>query len=104
MDVELLFIDGCPNWREELDELRQILRTHGQPDEVSLVKVASREDAERLRFAGSPTVRVDGRDVDPNPPQTGFNIECRIYWVEGRAVRRPPHAWVIEALRNSENR
>jgi hypothetical protein len=65
---------------------------------VTLVNVDSAEDAERLRFVGSPSLRVDGQDVDPDAPIEGFNLECRLYCVGGRAVGSPPQEWIERAV------
>lgn len=102
MQVELLYFEGCPNWRAEFDELRNVLDELGCEEPVGLIEVRSAEDAQRLRFVGSPTVRVDGRDVDPDAPDAGFNLECRIYWVNGQAKGRPPREWVAAALRDAK--
>jgi hypothetical protein len=57
MNVTLQYIDGCPNWRTTYDRLREALRAEGMADiEPVLDRVESVEDAERLRFAGSPTI------------------------------------------------
>ncbi len=98
MDVDLLYFDGCPNWRETLDELREVMRGLGLKDEVRLVKVASNEEAAQVRFPGSPTVRVNGRDVEPEEPPTEFRLDCRIYWVDGWATGKPKREWLVDAL------
>ena len=98
MDIELLYFDGCATWRDTLADLRALLAEAGRDDEVRLVKVDTQDAAERLRFLGSPTVRVDGRDVESGIPAEGYGMECRIYWVDGRAAGSPPREWLARAL------
>ena len=86
MDIELLYFDGCATWQHTLADLRALLSESGRDDEVRLVKVDSMDAAERLRFLGSPTVRVDGRDVESAIPAGGYGMECRIYWVDGTSA------------------
>jgi hypothetical protein len=76
--VELLWFPGCPNWRETDGRLRAALALAGSDAEVVLVEVTTPEDAERLRFRGSPTVLVDGRDpfADEAAP---VGLSCRVF-------------------------
>lgn len=76
--VELLYFDGCPNWEVAQARLRDALVTIGVAELVDLVEVTSQEQADRLGFLGSPTVRVDGRDLFPQPG-AGFGLMCRVY-------------------------
>ena len=98
MDIELLYFDGCLSWQHTLADLQALLAEAGRDDEVRLVKVDTMEAAERLRFLGSPTVRVDGRDVESGIPAEGYGMECRIYWVDGKPVDTPPREWLARAI------
>ena len=98
MRVELLYFDDCPNWLSVLDEVNEVLAAEGVQEDVELVRIADESEAQRLLFAGSPTLRVNGEDIDPDVPQEGFNLECRIYWVGGRAAGKPPKEWIARAI------
>jgi len=78
MDVALLYFDGCPNWRETDQRLRQALVAAGLEVTPSYVSVTSHEAAERLSFRGSPTVLVDGVDpfADASDP---VGLSCRVF-------------------------
>ena len=97
MNAELLYFDGCPTWELVRAEIEEMLPGAGGGD-LRLVHVTTNAEAQRLRFPGSPTVRVDGIDIDPDAPTEGFNLECRLYWVDGRPQGRPPHEWLERAL------
>ncbi len=61
--VTLRFFDGCPNWQTTLTRLKEVLTELGDgKSEVTLERVETSEDAERLRFVGSPTILLNGRD------------------------------------------
>jgi len=61
LGVTLRYFDGCPHWRTLYDRLRQVLREEGLLDvEPVLELVETAEDAERLRFLGSPTILIEG--------------------------------------------
>jgi hypothetical protein len=63
--VEILYFDGCPTYLEAEKTLREVLGEKGVDAEVELVAVNTDEGAQALRFAGSPTIRVDGEDLFP---------------------------------------
>ena len=98
MNIQLLYFDGCPCWLETKQTIEDTLSERGLAAPIDLVNVESNEQAQELSFVGSPTVRVDGEDVGPETPTEGFNLECRIYWVEGRASGAPPREWIVEAV------
>lgn len=68
MKVELLMSPGCGHAARTQALVAEVAAACAPGAEVITVEVATPEDAERLAFPGSPTVRVDGRDVDPGPP------------------------------------
>jgi hypothetical protein len=99
MRVELLYFDGCPSYAELLPRLRELLANEGIEEEVELRRVETPSDAERERFLGSPTVRIDGVDVDSTAKdRTDFGFECRLYRTEEGLARTPPEAWIRETL------
>jgi hypothetical protein len=63
MNVTPRYFEGCPDWRTAHDRLQEALRAEGMADaEPVLERVETAEEAERLRFIGSPTLLMDGRD------------------------------------------
>ena len=97
MEVTIRYFDGCPNWRAADDKLREALRTVGVDAEVTYELVGTQEEAERLRFAGSPTILIDG--IDPFPAETqSFGLTCRVYPTEAGNQGSPSLAQVIAAL------
>ena len=63
--IELYYWEGCPSHPEALALLEDVLAEHGVTTEVELHEVQTDDEAAELRFPGSPTIRFDGRDVDP---------------------------------------
>lgn len=99
MRIELLYFDGCPSYQELLPELRRLLVDEGVVEEIELLQIESIEGAERERFLGSPTVRIDGEDVDPGAAgRADFGLKCRLYRNEGRVTKTPPEPWIRAAL------
>jgi hypothetical protein len=104
--VELLFWDGCPSHPEALADLRAAMADVGlDPDTVLVREVDTDERAGRERFVGSPTIRVDGEDVDPPPGDEPVGLTCRVYRLrDGRISPTPDPATVREALSNAMTR
>jgi hypothetical protein len=91
MNVELLWWEGCPSHPRALEELREVMREEGaDPDSVRVREVRSDEEAERERFFGSPTIRIDGEDVQAPPDGTPLALTCRVYRLrDGRSSPTP---------------
>lgn len=68
MKIEVLYFEGCPNYRPAMDRLRTVLRQEGLSPDVSEVVVRDERAARALDFIGSPTIRINGRNVE---------VECR---------------------------
>ena len=99
MRVELLYFDGCPSYAELLPRLRDLLASEGIHQEIELRRVESPEEAERERFLGSPTVRIDDKDIERSANERhDFGLKCRLYRTDEGLVRRPPEAWIRAAL------
>lgn len=99
--IDILYFDSCPGWRAAEQRVRQVVLEAGLEGAVSvrLVPVESEEDARTHRFVGSPTVRVDGDDVDPAAVQrTSFGLQCRLYESGGRLDGLPPASLIRSAL------
>jgi hypothetical protein len=100
--VEILFTERCPFLREAIERVRAATETRpqaaGADVEVRLVLVETPSEARALHFLGSPTVRVDGRDVEPNVRSTMFGLHSRGYFVDGHVERAPPADWIARAL------
>jgi hypothetical protein len=99
MKIELLYFDGCPGYEALLPALRELLAGEGIEDEIELRRIVTPEDAERERFLGSPTVRIDGEDVDPGAgDREDFGLGCRLYSSGYGVSRIPPEPWIRAAL------
>ncbi|MEC3980491.1 DF family (seleno)protein [Amycolatopsis sp. H20-H5] len=97
--VELLYFDGCPNHETFLPHLRQLLAEHAVTAPITLIRVEDDEDARHHRFLGSPTLRVDGLDVDPGAAgRDTFGLQCRLYRTPDGTRGVPADEWILDAL------
>ena len=98
MKIELLYWEGCPSYPEARELLQRVLDERGIEAPVEMREVKTQEEAEALRFPGSPTIRIDGRDVDPAGERLRPALNCRIYRVDGRASPIPAREQLEAAL------
>jgi copper chaperone CopZ len=78
--ISVLYFKGCPNHAPTVERLRSLVARHGLEAEIEELEVTSPDDVERLRFLGSPTVQVDGLDIEPAArARSDFAMSCRIY-------------------------
>jgi hypothetical protein len=99
MTVEVLYFEGCPSHEVLLPRLRELASETGAEERIELRRIESPEAAERERFLGSPTVRVDGTDVEPGAAdRSDFGLKCRIYRSNGAVSPTPPDKWIRSAL------
>jgi hypothetical protein len=100
--IELLYFEGCPHVDAFVPRLRGLLAEAGIDQDVQMRRVESMQDAERERFLGSPTLRVNGHDVDPGADdRDDFGLKCRLYRTPSGMAGIPPDEWVVSALRTA---
>jgi hypothetical protein len=98
--VELLWWRGCPSTDQALADVRDAMREAGlDPATLEAREVSSDAGAERERFVGSPTIRIEGRDVIPPGPEEPLGLNCRVYRLrDGRVSPTPDPADLRAAL------
>lgn len=100
MKIELFYFGGCPSYVAAAENVREALRLEGLGEAVEMVAVETLAAAETERLIGSPTVRIDGCDLEgPEAEARGYGLGCRIYH-DGQAMAGwPGVALVRRALR-----
>ena len=99
MRVEILYFEGCPSHERLLPRVQALVDELGSPADVRLRRIESFEEAEAERFLGSPTVRIDGCDLEPGARErTDFGLKCRIYHTDEGLQGTPPEAPLRAAL------
>jgi hypothetical protein len=94
MKIEVLYVPGCPNHKPAVEAVTSILVAESVRTEICDVPVHSEGGAQAFRLPGSPTVRVNGNDVEPEARLT-FGLACRLY-ANGKGV--PSEAAIRRAI------
>ena len=102
MKIQLYYFDDCPSYRKASDNLKEALRSQELPQEVEMIPVTSAADAQAKRFIGSPTIRINGIDIEgPKAEEKGYG--CRIYAENGRSGGWPSVERIRQALQTARN-
>ncbi|HEX7068984.1 MAG TPA: hypothetical protein VF295_12435 [Candidatus Limnocylindria bacterium] len=97
--VELLWFRDCPHHVEARRLLLDVIAGVAPGTPVEDIDATDLDVAHRWRFPGSPTIRVDGRDVDPRFTDPGdYTPRCRVYWTDRGLAGLPERAWIEAAL------
>jgi hypothetical protein len=97
--IEVLYVRDCSHYPGTLAMVERVRAELGIEAELRTSLIVDQVAAEHARFPGSPTVRVDGRDVEPgSEPATEYVVGCRLYRLEHRFAGQPEERWIREAL------
>jgi hypothetical protein len=80
MRVEVWYVAECPSHLAAVKLVKDVLQSEGVAAEVREVLVSDDSMATDLVFSGSPTIRINGRDVaEGSSEASGFALSCRLY-------------------------
>lgn len=101
MKIEVLYVPSCPNLPLAIQRIHEALILVNIRAEIQVLVVRDNSDAARLEFPGSPTIRVNDRDVEPVPPRDhNAGLQCRIYsGTQNSGV--PDRDSIVRALREA---
>lgn len=98
MTLEVLYFDGCPSHEALLPTLEELACAYDV--ELVALRVETDADAQDARFLGSPSVRVDGEDIEVAArTRADFGLKCRLYRSAAGQSGLPPREWIERALR-----
>lgn len=98
--IRILHVDGCRHLESTLELVRSVLVREGARATVEVIEVKSGPEAVRLRFLGSPTVQIDGVDVEPTArTRSDFGMACRLYGGSGL----PSHGMMAAAMQEASS-
>jgi hypothetical protein len=99
VQIEILARGDCPNRGMAITVVERVVEETGVPVSIKVIDVSTDAQAEKRLLRGSPTVRVDGRDVDPGPnPHVEFTTDDRVYRTGRGLAGWPEPEWVRAAL------
>jgi len=97
MKIEFLYFKECPSYRAALDRLQKIVADWNLEAGIEKTEIFTQEGAKLHRFLGSPSIRIDGRDIERGEDYPGFTMSCRIYPDTGTGL--PSEEMILKALK-----
>ena len=102
MRVEFLWFEACPNQETARAVLTEVLEELAPGTAILDIDATDPDVAARWRFPGSPTIRVDGDDIDPGFSDPGdYTPRCRVFRTRDGLRGVPPRMWIEDAVRRS---
>ena len=96
--IQVFYFDDCPNYEPAVALVRRTAEEIGVDADIELVYIDSPESAHANRFLGSPTIHVEGIDIDPAArDRKDFGVSCRRYSSSGV----PSREMIVDALKAS---
>jgi hypothetical protein len=100
--IEFLYEPECSSRDVALSRLHEVTSEEGHGGPIEVIEVSTDEQATSLRFTGSPTIRIDGSDIDPVEDSAHYALTCRGYRLpDGRVTPYPPKELIRAALRGA---
>ena len=101
MNIRFLYFEGCPNSESALRLLRSVLDEESVADPVEIVEVTDDVQAEQERFLGSPSIQINGTDIETDRANDTPLFGCRIYRTEQGVSGVPPESMIRAAVRRA---
>jgi len=116
LEIEFLYLDlsvctRCQGTKSTLEEAiaeaARVLEATGIQVTVRNIHVQTEEQARELGFVSSPTIRINGKDIQLDVKESlcescgdlcGEDVDCRVWVYQGREYTVPPRAMIIEAI------
>ena len=96
LKIQILYFEDCPNFKPAVELVEHTADEIGVKADIELVCIDSTETANAKRFLGSPTIQVEGVDIDPAArDREDFGLSCRRYGTSGV----PPREMIVDALK-----
>jgi hypothetical protein len=102
MKIEFLYFEKCPGYKPALSLLDQILLERDIEASIERIEVTSPELAVQHRFLGSPSIRINGKDIEGGEEASEYGLKCRIYLDTGSGV--PSEVVLRKALQKADKR
>jgi hypothetical protein len=105
LKIELLYIDGCPSKERAERMIQQVIDELGMSANAQVVRtlVSTYAQAEALKFPGSPTIRINDQDIEPDSGgHSEFGLNPRTYKYKGMEQDLPDLRWLKDAVRRAK--
>ena len=94
--IEFLYFEGCPSYKPALDYLKEIIEDEKIDTNLEMVCVDSPDEAQKVGFQGSPSIKINGIDLEDK--NDGYSFNCRLYNVDGKLSGTPSKEFIKQRI------
>ena len=98
MVIRVMTFEGCPNCEATRDLVAETVKELHLHADIEAIQVSSDEEARRYDFLGSPTIQVDGRDIEVSRRAGKASFSCRVYRTPNGITGVPPNNILLDAI------
>lgn len=103
LKIEFLYFRNCPNHETARQLLREVLRENNLRVTLHNMRIDSRDEAIARRFLGSPTIRINGVDIERRAEKrSNYGMQCRVYFANGHFSGVPSKQMIQAALQRAQ--
>ena len=95
-NIQFHYFEGCPSHKPALAYLKEIIEEEKIDANIEMVRVESPEEAQKVGFQGSPSIKINGIDLEDK--NDGFSFNCRLYNVDGKLTGTPSKEIIKRSL------
>lgn len=105
MKIEFLHTKDCHVWQKALPLLEEAVKELGIKEKIVTLVIKTQKDAQKHKFSGSPTIKLNDEDIDPMAKKVKkySAASCRPYFYKGKFYDYPPKEMILESLRRARN-
>ena len=104
MKIELLCIDECPNVDKTEIAILKVLSSLDIAASVRKIVIRTPQEAAQYRFLGSPSIQINGTDIEPSRRNDSPVLGCRIYRENQHASGTPSEELIRAAVQEAAAR
>ena len=103
MTIRVLTFEGCPNCEATRRLVQETVNELQIPAEIESMQVDGEDEAQRHGFLGSPTIQIDGQDIEVGRRGGKATFACRLYRTLNGVSGVPPRSLLIAAIREAQH-
>ena len=103
MKIEFLYFEGCPSHEPALSLLKQVLKEKKIKERINVIEIKSEDDARKYNFFGSPSIHINGRDIEEERKNDKYLYGCRIYRTDKGTSGVPSKNMIEDAVELYKN-
>jgi hypothetical protein len=103
MRIRVFTFEGCPNAEAARDLVEKTVHDLKLSVVIEAIQVMNEDEAIQYAFLGSPSIQIDGRDIEPSRRSDPAAFACRVYRTSNCPAGVPPRKLLLDAIREAQS-